>query len=998
MKQLTHHQNSNLTGPEEPTGFQGFQDLMRYRIRDIILVSSQYDLYVFEEDGRLYELIREEYRGLNLSDAPELTRVSSGHEALELAKEERRFDLIITTPHIEDMPVTKFARRVRDSDLDIPIVLLTYENRETPDMLLHYNAELFDRVFIWQGDFRILIGIIKHLEDSLNIENDTRKVGVQVIILIEDNIRFYSTYLPIIYMEIFNQSQRLISEGVSLSDQYLRMRARPKILLCTNYEDAWYNFEKYKNSIIGIISDIDFLHDGIQDPEAGIELARNVRKQQHDIPLLLQSNSLGFEGAAKDIGASFLMKESPTLLNDLRNFMVDNFGFGDFIFRDPKTDKEVGRAKDLISLETVLHTVPNESIQYHADHNHFSKWLKARTEFGLAHQLRPRKVSEFSSIDELTKFVIKSLRDFRKSRLRGTITDFRIDSFDPHSSFARIGGGSLGGKARGLSFLNLLIHSAKLHNRFKGMRVEVPAAVVLGTDVFDNFIENNDLKRFALSERDDKEIARKFLAAEWFDENIKTQLEHFLNIIRDPLAVRSSSLLEDSQYHPFAGVYETYMLPNEDADISACLEELINAIKCVYASTFYRGTKDYMKVTSYRLEEEKMAVIIQKMVGAKHQNRFYPDFSGVARSHNFYPVEPQKASDGITFMALGLGKTVVEGGNTVRFSPRYPNRPQFTTIDEALKNNQQNFFGLDLSMKLEKNVEDYDALLKSYPLETAEEDGTLFYVGSTYSHENHAIYDGLSRQGARLVTFSPILKNNMSPVPKILEELLEIGRKGMGMPVEIEFAVNMSVPHKQPKEFGVLQMRPLVLSREAAQLNVKEKDSDLLVCKSDRVLGNGLIDDIFDVVTVDFDQFQRAKTREAAAEVKYFNNKLTGEDRPYLLIGVGRWGSLDPWLGIPVKWDQISGAKAIIETGFRDLDVTPSQGSHFFQNITSFMIGYFTVSNFREESFVDWKWLVDQPVAEKLEHVRHLRFDDPLIIKMNGHNSKGIIYKPNQKV
>ena len=994
MRQLSPQADSNLMRSDDIFDFQGFQNLMRYRIRDIILVSSMYDLYVFEEDGRLYELIREEYRGLNLSDAPELTRVSSGREALELAKEERRFDLIITTPHIADMPVTQFARNVRDSDLNIPIVLLTYENRETPDMLSHYSAALFDRVFIWQGDFRILIGIIKHLEDSLNIEHDTRMVGMQVIILIEDNIRFYSTYLPIIYMEIFEQSQRLISEGVSLSDKYLRMRARPKILLCTNYEDAWYNFEKYKNSILGIISDIDFIHDGKQDPQAGIEFTRNVRKQHHDIPLLLQSNSPEYEEAARSLNASFLMKQSPTLLNDLRNFMLENFGFGDFIFRTEKDSKEVGRAHDLHTLEKELGKVPDESIEYHASHNHFSKWLKARTEFTLAHQLRPRKASEFESIAALREFLISSLKEFRKSRYRGAITDFHKDSFDPNSSFARIGGGSLGGKARGLSFLNLLIHNAGLRNRFENMNVVVPSAIVLGTNVFDKFINDNDLKHFALSAQNDEELEHKFLEAKWTDKEVEKQLAQFLSIVRDRLAVRSSSLLEDSQYHPFAGVYETYMLPNNHASDKVRLEELLNAIKCVYASTFYKSTKDYMKVTAYRLEEEKMAIIIQKMVGIAHENRFYPDFSGVARSHNFYPVAPQKASDGIVFMALGLGKTVVEGGNTVRFSPRYPKRPQYTTIDDTLKNSQQEFYALDLNTPLEKDVEVYETLLKPYPLDVAEKDGTLFYGGSTYSHQNYAIYDGLSRQGTRLVTFAPILKDSNSPVPKILEELLDLGRKGMGMPIEIEFAVNMSVPPGQPKEFGVLQMRPLVLSRESDQINIKEVETDLLVCKSDRVLGNGLIDNIYDVVAVDFENFNRAKTREAAKEVHHFNSKLLQENRPYLLIGVGRWGSLDPWLGIPVKWEQICGAKVIIESGFKDLDVTPSQGSHFFQNITSFMIGYFTISNFREESFVDWQWLNEQPHHESGEYIHHLRFGQPIKVQMNGQKSKGIIYKP----
>ena len=974
--------------------FKGFQDLMRYRIRNVILVSSLYDLYLFEEDGRLYELIRDEYRGLNLSEAPELTRVSSGWEALQLAREEDRYDLIITTPHIVDMRVSAFARQVKNSDLDIPIVLLTYDNRETSDVLSYYNAALFDRVFVWQGDFRILIAIIKHLEDSLNVERDTKSVGVQVIILIEDSVRYYSSFLPIIYMEIFEQSQRLISEGINLSDRYLRMRARPKILLCTNYEDAWYNYEKYQNHILGIISDIDFMRNGEQDPEAGVEFAREVKAQQNDIPIMLQSTSQEFEQEAYNVGASFLLKDSPTLLNDLRAFMSEHFGFGDFIFRTPD-GTEVGRAKDLVSFEKQFNRVPEESIRYHADYNHFSKWLKARTEFWLAHKLRPRKLSEFESVDVFRKEMIFFLRRYRKSRQRGIILDFKKGSFDPNDSFARIGGGSLGGKARGLSFVNRLINQINLQEKFKNVNIQVPPTVVLGTDIFDVFIEKNKLKHFALSEQDDMEITRRFVAAERFSSEALYQLSQFLTLVREPLAVRSSSLLEDSQYHPFAGVYSTYMLPNNHYDSEVRLQELLNAIKCVYSSTYYKNAKEYTRIATYRLEEEKMAVIIQKMIGAPHQQRFYPDFSGVAKSHNFYPVSPQQASDGIASVALGLGKTVVEGGNTVKFCPKYPQHvPQFSTIDEMLKNNQLRFYALDMSVKLDDNIDAYFELTKSYRLKVAEEDGALYFAGSTYSHQNKAVYDGLSRHGVRVVTFAPILKNDIFPLPQILTELLELGRTGMGTPVEIEFAVNMSVPKGEPKIFGVLQMRPLVLSKEAEQLEVEKAPKEKLVCRSGKVLGNGVIDNLFDVVMVNYENFNRSKTREVAAEIHKFNTRLHKENRPYLLIGVGRWGSMDPWLGIPVKWEHISGARVIVESSFKDFEVEPSQGSHFFHNLTSFMIGYFTISSHQKSDFVDWKWLAKQPVHASSEYVRHLRFKTPIVVKMNGRKGKGIIFKP----
>ena len=997
--ELSAHLNDQIMEPllvehGYGTRFQGFQNLMRNRIRNILLVSSLYDLYVFEEDGRLYELIRNEYQGLNLSHSPEITRVSGGQEAIALARDENRYDLIITTPHIEDMPAHKLAEKLRESDLKIPIILLAYDNRELVDLVNHCDMSVFDRIFIWTGNFRIIIAIIKHIEDKLNIEHDTRIVGVQSIILIEDNVRFYSLYLPILYTEILKQSQRLISEGINLSHKYLRMRARPKIILCTTYEEAWSYFEKYEEYILGVISDVDFMRNGKQDPKAGIVFAQNVNKRHTDIPILLQSNNPDNTKFAEKLGVSFLVKDSPTLLHDVRNFTITSFGFGDFIFKT-MNGNEVGRASDLTSLEEQLRIVPDESIKYHAEHNHFSNWLKARTEFWLAHQLRPRKVSDFPSIPVLRNDLIASLKEYQRLRQRGLITDFHKDSFDPSSGFARIGGGSLGGKARGLSFVNTLINNYQLENRFDDVKIMVPAGIVLGTDIFDAFVDENDLRSYALNTDNDIEITKRFLAATKFPEDIIADLMAFIDLIKEPLAVRSSSLLEDSQYHPFAGVYETYMIPNNHNNPIVRLNELLNAIKRVYASTFYNSTKDYIKVTTYRLEEEKMAVIIQKMVGAKHKSRFYPTFSGVAKSYNFYPIPPQKSGDGIVSTALGLGKTVVDGGNTVKFSPKYPNHlPQFISIKETMRNNQNNFYALDIEASSNGDFETHDICVKKYPLKKAEEDGTLFQVGSTYSHENNTIYDGLSRTGARVVTMAPILKQKIFPLPQICELLLEMGNWGMGTPIEIEFAVNMSVPENMPKEFGLLQMRPLVLKREMEVLDLEVKNKNQILCESPNVLGHGVLKDIYDIVYVDYDKFDRSKSKDVAAEVSKLNSQLVSRKTPYLLIGVGRWGTLDPWLGIPVNWDQISGAKAIVESSFKDFMVTPSQGSHFFQNLTSFMVAYFTTNTYKEQGFVDWKWLKQQKKVQKLNFTRHIHLDNSLTIKMNGHENKGIILKP----
>jgi CheY-like chemotaxis protein len=974
--------------------FQGFQNLMRLRVRDILLVSSLYDLYLFEEDGRLYELIRNEYQGLNLSHSPELTRVSSGYEAISLAKEENRFDLIITTLHIEDMSPLNFVKLAKKSGLNIPIVLLAHDNKELKYLLLNPEINVFDKVFIWQGDFRIIIAMIKYFEDKLNVEHDSKIVGVQSILFIEDNVRYYSSFLPIIYTEMLKQSQRLISEGINLTHKFLRMRARPKILLCSNYEEAWEYYSNYKELILGIISDIDFPREGKQDPKAGLRFAEAVKKEHPDIAILLASTNPKNQEEAKTAEVSFILKNSPTLLYELRQFMNQHFSFGDFIFKT-KDGTEVARASDLKGLEDALRMVPAESIKFHAERNHFSNWLKARTEFWLAHQLRPRKVSDYSSVEELREDLISSLNQYRYLRQRGIITDFNKETFDPQSSFARIGGGSLGGKARGLGFVNTLINDYNVRNTFENVEISVPPAVVIGTEVFDKFIDDNNLRSFALNSTDDAELTKRFLEAEKFPEDILGDLAAFIRIIHSPLAVRSSSLLEDSQYHPFAGVYETYMLPNNQTNPLIRLNDLLNTIKRVYASTFYQAAKNYIKITSYRLEEEKMAVIIQKMVGSKHENRYYPNFSGVGKSYNFYPLPPQKSSDGVVSVALGLGKWVVDGGLTVRFCPKYPNDLiQFYSAENSLDYSQRQFYALRMD-EVNKFIETtHDTLVETFDLSVSEKDGTLNFIGSTYSHDNDAIYDGLGRAGMRLVTFGPILKNKLFPLAQIIELLLDMGTWGMGTPIEIEFAVNLSPSNANKKEFGVLQMRPLVISQEVEELNLDDDNVDHLICQSYQVLGNGLMQDIYDIVIVDYHKFDRAKSRDVAAEVALLNNQLINQKRPYLLIGVGRWGSLDPWLGIPVTWEQIAGARAIIETSFKDMSVEPSQGSHFFQNITSFMIGYFTVNTASRKGFVDWDWLLEQSPLEVKEYTKLIRFKNPIVIKMNGHQNKGIILKP----
>lgn len=972
-----------------------FQKLMRVKIREILLVSSIYDNYIFEEDGRLYELIRQEYQDLNLNQSPEIIHVTTGKEAIELALNEDTIDLIITTLHVEDMHVIHFAQMVKKAGIDTPIILLAYDNQERRELVANYDTSVLERIFIWQGNYQLLIGIIKYIEDRLNVEHDTFSAGVQSIILIEDNVKFYSSYLPLIYTEIFKQSQRLISEGINLTHKFLRMRARPKILLCTTYEEAESYFEKYKENILGVITDINFKHYGVRDPEAGLKFSKYVKSYQKDIPILLQSGNLEFKEKANEVGASFLYKNSPRLLHHLRKFMLDNFGFGDFVFQN-EDGTEVARANNLKALEEKIRTIPDECLLHHGEGNHYSKWLKARTEFYLAHKLRPIKVSDFNNVSDLRKSLLNTLKNYLDYRQQGIITDFDTETFDPEYSFSRIGGGLLGGKARGLGFINSLIYNYGLKNKFKDIEITVPSAIVLATDIFDQFMEMNKLENFAINESDDIKIVKKFIKAEHFPLDVVNKLLLYLQMVKVPLAVRSSSLLEDSQFQPFAGVYQTYMTPNSNNDLETRLIELLNAIKAVYASTYFKKAKNYLESTSYRLEEEKMAVIIQRLVGQQHEERFYPNLSGVAKSYNFYPISPQKSSDGIAQVALGLGKTVVEGGNSVRFCPKYPKHLlQFYSAIETLKNAQKEFFALDT-----KSESDYfqnaneDPLLKIYELDTAEKDGTLNNIASTYSPENNVVYDGTSRKGIRVVTLAPILKHNNFPLDKIINAILDLGSWGMGTAIEIEFAVNFDVTKGKLKEFSMLQMRPLVVNSEQEQVTISDIKEEDIICRSSQVLGNGLNDTIYDIIFIDKNKFERSNGTEAALEINDFNKKLIKKNRPYLLIGMGRWGTLDPWLGIPVTWDQISGVGTIVESVFKDLSVTPSQGTHFFHNLTSNRIGYFTINPFTKLGTINWEWLYKQNPAEEKMFTKHLQFEKPLIIKINGQQNYGVILKP----
>jgi CheY-like chemotaxis protein len=963
------------------TRINEFEALMSHRVENIILVSSLYDKFILQEDGQLNEVILGEFLDLHLHHTTGLTHVSTGSEALALAQADPRYSLIITALNVGDMNAVKLARRVKEVGLEIPVVVLAYDGGELSHFLARHDTSGLYQVFLWQGDVRILLAIIKYVEDRLNVDHDTGQIGVQVILLVEDNVRYYSSFLPMIFSEVIRHSQAVIPEGMNVAHKILRMRARPKILLCTNFEEAWDYFTAYQEEVLGVISDIQFPREGRLDPEAGVVFARRVKEAWPDIPIVLQSSRPDNEARARSVGATFLRKGSPTLLHDLRTLMSEQFSFGDFVFRLPG-GTEIDRAGDLRTLLEKLPSVPIRSIIYHAERNHFSRWLKARTEFRLAQKVRPRRTEDFRSPEDVRADLITAVEEYRREQGRLHIADFDRESFDSASSFSRIGGGSLGGKARALAFARHLLNTSGLEERFRDVQVSVPPSVVLATDVFDEFLERNGLRDLAIMSDDDDEIEERFLAAS-LPPGVCRDLSSFLQLIRYPLAVRSSSLLEDSQYQPLAGVYDTFMLPNNHPDLRFRLRQLQSTIKRVYASTFSRRAKSYLGATPYRLEEEKMAVIIQKLVGAAHSERFYPDFSGVARSYNYYPSPPSTAEDGIATVALGLGLTVVRGEKSQSFSPRHPRNLMNAAVEDALRTSQSEFYALEPSLRE-----------KRYALCVAEQDGTLAALASTYAPEDDAIHDGTGRPGIPLITFAPILKFDLFPLADILSSLLELGKEGMGTAVEIEFAVTLAVPPGELREFGFLQMRPMGVSHDLEELEIGDLSKESILASSESILGNGELDDIHDLVVVDPERFDRSHSHEAVRELAHLNAALTRAGRPYILFGVGRWGSADPWLGIPVKWEEISGARVIVEHELLDVAVTPSQGSHFFQNLTSFGIGYFTVNPEAGEGSVDWSWLAAQPAAWEGAYSRHLRLGRPVTVLMNGKRRQGVILKP----
>ncbi|HOX25018.1 MAG TPA: PEP/pyruvate-binding domain-containing protein [Candidatus Krumholzibacteria bacterium] len=976
------------TGGEER--FSGFGHLMPYRIQEVLLVASMYDAFTLEEGGRLTELLLNEYRELNLSFAPRITKATSASEALELL-ETRRFDLVLTMSRLGDLPAGEFSCRVKDRRPDLPVYALVLNPRELQVMQSPDRASRVDRVFLWNGDVRVLLAGIKNWEDQRNLDHDTRYGDVRVILVIEDSVRFYSAYLPLLYTEIMRQTQNLMDEGINLSHRLLRMRARPKILLATTFEEAWSWYERYAESLLGVIADGRFPWHGELADRAGLAFIGQAKAADPHLPAVLQSTDPTLRAEAAAAGAGFIDKNSPQLLQDLRHFLAENCGFGDFVFR-LADGRELGRARDLRELVKLLHEVPAESILHHASHDHFSTWMRARTEFALADMLRPHKTHEFASAEDLRAWLVRSLERFRTESQRGIVADFSRETFDASTAFTRIGGGSLGGKARGLAFMNTLFSRAHVADRFPGVEIEVPPTAVLGTDVYDAYLDRNRLRERLLGGGlADQEVVRLFLD-NGLPDGVMADLRAFLAQVRCPIAVRSSSLLEDSQFQPFAGVYATYMLPNSHADLAVRLAQLGDAVKLVYASVFQAGARAYLEASGSRVEEEKMAVILQEVVGRRHEHYVYPDFAGVAYSTDFYPAPGTPSTDGVVCAALGLGRLVVEGGNVLRFNPRRPGKlPQFGTIEAWLKGSQRIFQAVDVSRAdaCPEASETYN--VASLDLEVAERHGTLAAVGSTYSVENRAIYDGISRPGPRLVTFAHVLKSNLFPLADILSFLLELGQDCLSAPVEIEWAVTLSPAPQRPHRFGLLQIRPLAVAGAGVSLAPADLEGARTLVSCEIALGNGRYENLRDIVYVPPARFDRGATVAIAAEIAEINGRLKRAQRPYVLVGSGRWGSADRWLGIPVRWEQISGAQVIVETDLPDFLVTPSEGTHFFQNLTSFQVGYLTVNHGRAHTVCRWDRLDQTAAAWEGTYVRHLQFAAPLDVRIDGRSRRGLI-------
>ena len=965
-----------------------FVNLMMRRIYNVLIVANPYDAFMLEDDGRVEEKIYNEYVELGLRYPPTFTQVSTTEEAREVLRT-MHIDLVICMPGNADNDAFSVARDIKAEFPHMHCIVLTPFSHGITKRMENEDLSIFDYVFCWLGNTNLILSIIKLIEDKMNLEHDINEGGVQMILLVEDSIRFYSSILPNLYNYILAQSKRFATEALNRHSATLRMRGRPKVVLARNYEEAMALYERYSDNMLGVISDVRFPIHGEKDSEAGLKLMREIRQNDPYLPLILESSESENRAKAEAEGFRFVDKNSKKMSLDLRKILEEHFGFGDFIFRDPKTKAEIMRIHSLKELQDNIFKIPDDSMLYHISRNHMSRWLSARAIFPVSMFLKTVTWERLKDITAHREIIFDAIVQYRHMKNIGVVAVFDRMKFDAYSHFARIGEGSLGGKGRGLAFLDNIIKMHPEFNSLEGAKVQIPRTVVLCTDVFDQFMEQNNLYQIALSDASDDDILRHFLRAQLPDSLI-ADFFTFFEAVKSPIAIRSSSLLEDAHYQPFAGIYSTYMIPYLD-DKYAMLEMLACAIKGVYASVYYRDSKAYMTATSNVIDQEKMAVILQEVVGKQYDGRYYPNISGVLRSLNYYPIGDERAEDGIASLALGLGKYIVDGGQTLRVSPYHPHQVlQTSELETALRETQTRFYALDTRhVGNDFKVDDGFNIL-NLKVKEAERDNSLNFIASTYDPYDQVIRDGLYEGGRKVISFAGVLQQNVFPLPELLQMSMRYGAEAMRRPVEIEFACNLNAD--RTGSLYLLQIRPIVDQKQMLDEDLAAiPDADCLL-RSHNSLGHGVTEDVTDVVYVKTDdRFSAADNPTIAREIEKLNKEYLDRGTNYVLVGPGRWGSSDSWLGIPVKWPHISAARVIVEVALKNYRVDPSQGTHFFQNLTSFGVGYFTIDENRNDGCFHNATLDAMPAVEETEHVRVVRFEKGLRIMMDGKKGEGVV-------
>lgn len=968
---------------------RGLRHLMAKRVRTILMVSNAYESFSIARDYSLTQDIYGASQLLHLQNVPQIVTALSGREGLAMAEQEH-FDLVLVSGNLPDMDTPEFGRKVKSVQPGVPVVMVVFDGSWFSQNFAGREPDGVDWVFAWRGSADVLLSIMKLVEDSQNVDRDLGIASIGIILVVEDAIEHYSLILPHLYSMLMQRTFMLVPEGINESERQVRTRVRPKVLLARNFGEAERLFTKYETSLVGILSDLHTFHDERIDPDAGPRFLRAVAERAPGVPILVHSSEPNAEEIARSVGARSLSKRGANMRAGIERFILEDIGFGDFEFRLPD-GTAVQRVSNMWEMEQALHAVPDESIVFHVERNHISNWFRARGEIALAAVLQPLTQADFPSLEALKNYVIDAIAITRREKYRGAVADFRPPEFDPEYPFLVLGKGSLGGKGRGLAFLFRQLSRWTKDDRICGVKARLPRTLVIGADECQAFLENNAVDVTAFETFTDDAVLRRFAHCR-LERRLRDALEFYVMRVRGPLAVRSSGLLEDSHRQPLAGLYATYMLPNNDPELEVRLQQLSTAVKLVYASAYLRRPRRYLEAIGQDVTEARMAVIVQEVVGRQYDRYFYPAISGVAQSHNYYPVFQMKPEDGVATIALGLGKQVVEGGDAVRFSPKYPQvLPQFRSPAEVMRVAQREFFALDLEREQADLLSGTDATLARLPLSQAEEDGTLAMAGSVVDAEEDRIYDGVSRRGSRVVTFARVLKHNYFPLCGILNELFEACRRDLGFPVEIEFAVDID-PDDETAEFNFLQMRPLVALRERCDVYSEAIAPEKVICRSRRVLGNGAAEGLRDIIYIDAERFSRGSSADVASVIEKVNDRLARERRPYVLIGPGRWGSFDPWIGIPVAWHQISMARVIVEVPAKDLPMEPSQGTHFFHNMTSAGIGYFSLTQAdTTEEFLRQQVLNALPGKDLGLGLRHVRLQRSLMVRMDGQTQQGVI-------